>query len=147
MVTILVGTQFSSEKMSYKGLPGMTKRQRISYHCRLGKYKDRESSDESECADECIAFEDKDQLLAMIQKISTIHSEQVTELQTSQWDELKKVYDQQVVTIANIDKCNINLTNMKNKHNKELLLLLSKQQAERDPVIDQIAVYKYLENN
>ena len=71
----------------------------------------------------------------------------MTELQTSQWDELKKVYDQQVVTIANIDKRNINLTNMKNKHNKELLLLLSKQQAERDPVIDQIAVYKYLENN
>ena len=71
----------------------------------------------------------------------------MTELQASQWEELKKVYDQQLITIENIDKCDINLTNMKKKHNKQLLLLLSKQQAERDPVIDQIAVYKYLENN
>ena len=71
----------------------------------------------------------------------------MTELQASQWEELKKVYDQQVVTIENIDKCDINLKNMKKKHNKQLLLLLSKQQAERDPVIDQIAVYKHVENN
>ena len=52
--------------MPYKGLPGMTKRQRISNHCRLDKYKDRENSDENEGKDEGLEFEDKDQLLAVI---------------------------------------------------------------------------------
>ena len=121
----------------------MTKRQRISYHSRAGEYKNRErSSDE----DEGLDLEDKDRLTQKIQEWSKAHPEQVTELQSSQWEEMHKFYDK---LCAKKDKEELEkkLEKMKFNHNKQLLTLLLKQQVERDPVIDPIAVYNNIDSD
>ena len=125
----------------YKGLPRMSLRQRISYTARLGIYKNRESRESSE-EDEDL---DDEKMENKIQELSKIHPEKVTELQSSQWNEMRQLYDER--TKEDKEEWEKNLEKMQNTHNKDLLSLLLKQQVERDPVINNIAIVDHIDNN
>ena len=122
----------------------MSLRQRIRYTARLGIYKNRERRERRESSKEDEDLDDE-KMENKIQELSKIHPEKVTELQSSQWNEMRQLYDER--TKEDKEEWEKNLEEMQNTHIKDLLSLLLKQQVERDPVINNIAIVDHIDNN